>query len=299
MYEWNEAIQKAIDWIEHNLTAEPTLFDMARQIGYSPYYCSAKFHSIAGITLKKYVAGRRLCCAALEVRDTQRRILDIALDHGFSSQQAFTRAFVYAYGCTPAAYRKAPHPIPMTAKKEVLFPEYYESQGESTMNETALTQANVRFMHIPAHKYLSIRDHQVQNYCDFWNGRDCDTLCGIIESMDNVAYPLLPCHTGGWFWEDGRRGYSYGLAVPAEYAGPVPDGFALHAYPESYYLVFYHPTFDFLKDCDEVITRVETLAWSFQPAELGCRWNESVCQDYQKLMPETIGYEVLRPVCKI
>ena len=44
MYEWNEAIQKMICWIEDRLTDNPSLQEMSAQIGYSPYYCSVKFH---------------------------------------------------------------------------------------------------------------------------------------------------------------------------------------------------------------------------------------------------------------
>ena len=33
MYEWNEAIQKMIDWIEANITENPTLLQMSEQIG--------------------------------------------------------------------------------------------------------------------------------------------------------------------------------------------------------------------------------------------------------------------------
>lgn len=66
----------------------------------------------------------------------------------------------------------------------------------------------------------------------------------------------------------------------------------------SYYLVFYHPAFDFLQDCEKVLNRVENLAWNFDPSTMGFAWNETECQDYQRMIPETIGYEVLRPVRK-
>lgn len=111
MFEWNEAIQKVIDWIEDHLTENPSLLDMSKQIGYSSYYCSSRFHEIVGMTIKSYISGRRLAKATLEIRDTNERILDIAIKYGYSSQEALTRAFVNAYGCTPAAYRKTPVPI--------------------------------------------------------------------------------------------------------------------------------------------------------------------------------------------
>lgn len=299
MYEWNEAVQRMIDWLEENLTENPTLLAMSQQIGYSPYYCSSQFHAIVGITLKTYVSGRRLCRAALEIRDTDVRIIDIAMKYGFSSQQALTRAFVHAYGCTPAAYRKKPLPVPFRSKKEVLFPEYYEQEGERRMNKTILTDASVRVVFIPAHKYLCIRDSKVQAYIPFWEGKDCDGICGTIDSMSHVAHPILGCHTAGWFYESGIKGYSYGLGVSPDYSGEVPKGFEVREYPESYYLSFQHPPFDFLKDCEKVMKQVETLAWSFDPSTRGFAWNEGVCQDYQLHMPETIGYEVLRPVVKL
>jgi len=299
MYEWHEAIQKMIDWIEQNLTENPSLMEMSKQIGYSPYYCSSQFHQIVGKTIKSYVAGRRLCQAAIEIRDTDERILDIAVKYGFSSQQALTRAFAYAYGCTPAAYRKNPLPILIATKKAILFPEYYYQKGESTMSKTILTEANVRVEYIPAHKYIAIWDGEVQSYFPFWENRNCDDTCGIIESMRNIMHPVVTCHTGGWFWKSGKRGYSYGVGVDVDYNGKIPEGFEVKEFPGSYYLVFYHPPFDFLKDCDEVINRVENMAWSFDPASKGFKWNEDVCQDYQRLLAETIGYEVLRPVTKL
>ena len=88
MFEWNETVQKMIDWIEAHLTENPSLLEMSNQIGYSPYYCSNRFHEIVGMTFKSYVAGRRLARAALEIRDTKIRILDIAIKYGYSSQEA-------------------------------------------------------------------------------------------------------------------------------------------------------------------------------------------------------------------
>jgi len=85
LHEWNEAIQKMIDWIEANITENPTLIEMSQQIGYSPYYCSVQFHKICGMTIKNYVSGRRLALVAVALRDTDERIIDIAVKYGFSS----------------------------------------------------------------------------------------------------------------------------------------------------------------------------------------------------------------------
>ena len=83
MYRYNEAVQRMIDWAEAGLKDRDknlTLLNMSRAVGYSPWYCSTMFHRICGVTLKSYVARRRLTQAAIELRTTRQRILDISLE---------------------------------------------------------------------------------------------------------------------------------------------------------------------------------------------------------------------------
>lgn len=101
-----KTVENMVNWIEDNITMDPTLGDMSRYVGYSQFYCSKKFHEHVGITFKQYIAKRRLSLAAMEVRNTQHRLLDIALKYGFSSPESFARAFVSTYGYTPSQYRK-------------------------------------------------------------------------------------------------------------------------------------------------------------------------------------------------
>ena len=89
---------------------------MANQAGYSPFHFSRLFRFVFGTTIRKYIADRRLCRAALDIKDTQERIIDIALKYGFSSQEALTRALKSAYGHTPYAVRKNPNLIALPAR---------------------------------------------------------------------------------------------------------------------------------------------------------------------------------------
>lgn len=297
MYEWIFAVQKLIDWIDDNAINNPTLTEISSAIGYSPYYCSMQFHRIAGMSIKKYMSKRRLCMAALAVRDTNKRIIDIALEYGFSSQSALTRAFIDAYGCAPAAYRKNPVPVPLSFKKIVVTPLHYIKKGDLSMSNLVLPA--YRFEYIPAHKYLGVYKGSITKNGEIWAGHDCDLLCGIVSSFKDT-HKIITGHTAGWSWEEGERNYFFGLGVESDYSGLIPEGFELRGeFPAGYYLVFYHPPFDYLSENDEVMNRVEELAWNFDPKTIGYEWNEDVCQDYQRHYPEGIGYEVLRPVKKI
>lgn len=311
MYYCNEAVQRMIDWLEQNLTGDPSLPELSRHVGYSPWYCSAMFHGVCGVTLRSYVARRRLTQAALALRDSDRRILDIAVETGFSSQEALTRAFRWAFGLTPGEYRRRPVPVPLFMPKEVFSPWHYKlCKGEDSMSKGELREARMRVEYIPAHKYLGIWDNEAVCYDTFWQRHNCDEVCGTVQSMAPMAHPVVTAHTAGWHYVNGERHYFYGLGVPEDYDGPVPEGFELRELPGSYYLVFYHPPFDYMEDNGEVMRRVEELAWSFDlsadhgdPSGLSTaagagrfRWNEDVCQCYQRHYPEGIGYEVLRPV---
>ncbi len=298
MYEWNEAIEKILNWIEDNI-AEANLLDMSKQIGYSPYYCSTQFHKIVGMTLKSYIGGRRLSKAAIEIRDTNKRILDIAIKYGYSSQEALTRAFASAYNCTPCVYRKNQRPLPLSIKQTVLLPDYYIGKGESSMNKTILMEANFRIEYIPEHKYIGIYNSKATDYGNMWASHDCDLVTGIVESMSNISHPVVTAHTAGWTLENGKRIYFYGFGVDINYKGDIPKGFEIREIPASYYIVFYHPPFDYLKDNCEVMGRVENLAWNFDPSTIGYKWNEEACQDYQRHYPEGLGYQVLRPIIKL
>ena len=299
MYEWNEMIQKAIDWIEEHIEEDPSLAQLAERIGYSSWYLSVKFHETVGMTMRSYIAGRRLARAADEVRDTDGRLLDIALKYGWSSQEAMTKAFTTMLGCTPAEYRKNPCLIPLPIMKVVYFPEHYKMlyEGEHKMSDKQIFPM-VRTEFIPAHRYIGIWDGRSTSYGDFFINHDCDHVCGIINSLAEKSHSVVTAHTAGWYFEDGKRLYFYGSGVENDYNGAIPDGFEMKYVPESCYLVFYNPPFDYLKDNDRVVSGVEQMAWSFDIDSYKggkYKWN-CACPCYQRHYPEGLGYQVLRPI---
>lgn len=301
--EWKEAVQAMIDWLEENLTENPSLLDMSKQVGYSPYYCSTQFHEIVGMTLKSYIAGRKLAKAAIEIRDTKERILDIAIKYGYSSQEALTRAFHNAYGCTPAAYRRKNCPLMLSIRQVVLEP-YDIEKGEIDMGKTCLTDAQVKIEYIPEHQYLGIWDENSSDYGSFWKHHNCDEVCGIIDSLSHFSDPIVGPHMPGWFLKDGERKYFYGMGVPMDYTGPIPEGFELKKIPGSYYAVFFHPAFDYLQDNNAVMNRVENMAWNYDISKLGSSemkydWNGEAPSSYQRHYPEVRGYEICRPIKRI
>ncbi len=102
-----QTIEIMAKWVENHLTEGPTLKDMSSYVGYSPFYCSAKFREHMGMTYKQFLAQCRLAAATNDLRNTDDKITDIAFRYGYSSSESLTRAFAAIFKCSPRQYRKA------------------------------------------------------------------------------------------------------------------------------------------------------------------------------------------------
>src|SRR5215813_658631 len=98
-------VGKALWFIESHFAGELTLDDVARVSGVSRYHLSRAFGAATGHSLMRYVRGRRLTEAARALSAGAADILSVALDWGYGSHEAFTRAFRDQFGLTPESLR--------------------------------------------------------------------------------------------------------------------------------------------------------------------------------------------------
>jgi AraC family transcriptional regulator len=98
-------VGKALWFIESHFTEELTLEDVASVAGVSRYHMARVFGIATGCSVLRYVRGRRLTEAARTLAGGAPDILAVALDAGYGSHEAFTRAFRDQFGLTPEALR--------------------------------------------------------------------------------------------------------------------------------------------------------------------------------------------------
>ena len=101
-----EAIEQSLTFIEEHLTKEISTEELANTVGLSPFYFQRLFKRLVNKPVQEYVKLRRLAKVIENLKSTDQRILDAALDYGFSSHANFTRAFKETYGITPESYRR-------------------------------------------------------------------------------------------------------------------------------------------------------------------------------------------------
>jgi AraC family transcriptional regulator len=99
------AVGKAIWFIETHFAENISLDDIAGSVGVSRYYLARAFGVATGRSVMGYVRGRRLTEAARSLANGAPDILSVALDAGYGSHEAFTRAFRDQFALTPEAVR--------------------------------------------------------------------------------------------------------------------------------------------------------------------------------------------------
>lgn len=104
--DYDGIIHEIIRYIEENLHKTLTLEVIAEQAGFSKYHFHRVFYSTVGMSVTEYIRMRRLAKASAALLYTDERIIDIALNYHFESQEAFTRAFKKYYHLPPGKYRR-------------------------------------------------------------------------------------------------------------------------------------------------------------------------------------------------
>jgi AraC family transcriptional regulator len=103
------AVGKAIWFIESRFSGELSLDEIADAASVSRYHLVRAFGLATGFSVMRYVRGRRLTQAAQSLANGAPDILSVALDAGYGSHEAFTRAFREQFGLTPEAVRARRH----------------------------------------------------------------------------------------------------------------------------------------------------------------------------------------------
>ncbi|WLR91859.1 AraC family transcriptional regulator [Shinella zoogloeoides] len=98
-------VAKAIWYIESHFGRAIALSEIAAMAGMSRHHLSRRFSEMTGQNLNRYLRARRLSVAARQLAGGAQNILTVALEAGYGSHEAFTRAFREEFGLTPEALR--------------------------------------------------------------------------------------------------------------------------------------------------------------------------------------------------
>ncbi len=193
--DWIIGLQKAIDYIEDNLTEEIDYETVAAQSFSSSYHFQRVFSILCGFTVGEYVRNRRLSLAGTELAASDAKVIDIALKYGYESPDSFAKAFQKFHGILPSQARYNGKNLKSFSRLVLKF----SLEGGSIMNyrieekeELVLTGYKRHFTGTPADKraqendfYVSTRANQ---YILHGLARDCDTQYNVMCNFEEDGY---------------------------------------------------------------------------------------------------------------
>jgi AraC family transcriptional regulator len=217
---------KAVWMIERNLGNELSLSDIAEGCGVSKFHLARAFEARVGIPAMQYVRARRLSKAADALAEGAGDILTVALDTGYASHEAFTRAFKAQFDLTPEAVRRRrttrklnmikPANISDAAATGSAIEHRVEKLGTFAVTGLARTQHLSKTEAIPA------------QWQDFMR---------MYESIEHKAEPIPLSVTTDL---DAEGNFTYLTGIHVTKARDVPAGLVTQTVPEQTYAVFTH-----------------------------------------------------------
>ncbi|MEO3948056.1 AraC family transcriptional regulator [Gorillibacterium sp. CAU 1737] len=100
-----KAMQHALDYLDTHYNSSITLEDLARQANMSVFHFSRFFKSTTGMSCLSYLNNIRVNKAEEMILATDKTILEIALECGFTNVRTFNRVFRQFRDCAPSSLR--------------------------------------------------------------------------------------------------------------------------------------------------------------------------------------------------
>ena len=233
--EWLSSIRTAINYMEEHLTDDISAQDVAARVHLSPFFLQRGFSLMTGCGIGEYIRNRRLYQAAVDLKETDDKVIDIAFRYGYDTPESFTKAFYRFHGATPSQVRGGAAGkvfLPLTIKLSV--------QGGSQMDVKIAPMFPFKVI-----GFQKIFDNETA-YTEipkFWN-ETCEKYANRVYAGNAPANPYEQALVDNCIGEYGvciddiGRGKFRYLIAGKYTGGAVPDGMVVYEFPRNEWAVF-------------------------------------------------------------
>ncbi|OPJ58554.1 AraC family transcriptional regulator [Clostridium oryzae] len=225
-----DAVIWCINYIEDNLHNKLTLDDIYVNTGISKFYLSRMFKSLTGESVMEYVQARKLTSSIDELVNTNKRIIDIAMDYGFDYEQSYIRAFKKLFGCTPLKVRAPKNFFGLEIKEKINPSDLLCIDNSITYKPRFVFLKNFCLVG-EKHKIISRFGTKAANSF----GREF--FYKHKKKINNIVNP--EAYFGYTDWSNSNNGYIYYMpSVQVSDLSQVPDGMTGIEIKSNKYVVF-------------------------------------------------------------
>lgn len=212
--------------IERNLNRDLTLGAIAEAAGVSRYHLAHAFGTATGRSVMEYARGRRLSEAARALAAGALDILDVALEAGYASHEAFSRAFRAQFDTTPEELRR-----------------------KASLDGLALVDA----MRLPTHEFVSLEEPEIVTdgplqFVGLAQRVSFASAPRLVPALwqrfmphyDSIDHKANPIPVGVTTHLDDDGNFDYVAAVEVKRFDDVPAPLIKLTVPKQTYAVFQH-----------------------------------------------------------
>lgn len=174
---YEQIVEESIHYIKNHISEDLSAQKIANYVGYSVFHFCRIFSLIKNLTVMEYVRKCRLSIARSEL-ESNRKIIDIALEYGFETASGFTKSFHKEFGYTPTSY---------IVRMKDTDSGFVKNIGE-VLSEPEIVQKKA-FKVAGYGIYTDVAEHYLEDVSAYWASYQGNNL-------ENRMYKQLqpPCH---------------------------------------------------------------------------------------------------------
>ncbi|NFI93386.1 AraC family transcriptional regulator [Clostridium botulinum] len=223
--EWLDSMNKAVEYIEDNITEKLDIEKVAKIALSSPFHFQRMYHVITGVTIAEYVRRRRLTLAAQDIISGE-KIINVAYTYGYETPEAFTKAFRRMYGMSPSAAREPE--ANLKAYPKLSF--HISIKGDKDMNYKIVEKESFRVVGKQT-RITMVDGENFEQVPEFWNNCMKDGSYNWICSKVGKLGVLGICK------DFGKDEFNYMIGVE-EIKDSIPKGYVSATIPAATWAIF-------------------------------------------------------------
>jgi AraC family transcriptional regulator len=219
--EWIKSLNKAIAYMEDNITENITCEDVAENIYLSSFHFQRTFNLLTGFTVGEYIRNRRLSLAGHELLTSNVKVIDIALKYGYETPESFSKAFSRFHGVTPNEAKKTGTILKSFNRltlKIIL-------EGGNSMDYRI--EKKDAFQVVAKTKYFNEVTSQTE-IPKFWSEYYSAGLDDVVCGMMGICVQA----------KENAKEWKYGIGCERKFVKEIPDGFEILEIPAHTWAIF-------------------------------------------------------------
>jgi len=236
--EFIKRMNLAIEYLEENINQKNVITEASKLAYISSSYFQRAFQIISGKTATEYLRCRRLTKASKDLKDGK-RVIDVAIDYGYQTPEAFAKAFKKMHGINPSSLRHSD--VSLKAYPRISFDVSIE--GNKAINYRFFKKDSFKVM--GKSKRFSFKNYaNFPKVMDFWKQSKKEYWFEKLYSSEDESGVMLGVSKDFDFETD-----SFTYMIAAERNGICPQDLYSIQIPKANWAIFQCecPTLDSIK----------------------------------------------------